>query len=168
MEKAYLQEEIADIQSDSQSMQSGWLAWATMNEITGRTTSRSDRLRGYTSAERCKEWKEYFSVLLGSPPIVSNPDEEIELIVETTLPIETGAFTNDELQKVFQKLSNGKAEGLDEIPAEVWKSSRFINILLEICNGTLLRGEKPCEWSVSGIIPIPKKATSAKHLTTEV
>ena len=80
-------------------MQSG-LAWATMNEISGRTTSRSGRLRGNTSTERCKEWKEYFSALLGSPPIASNPDEEIELIVETTLPLETGDITNAELQKM--------------------------------------------------------------------
>ena len=161
VEEEYLHEKIANIQSASQSMQNG-LAWAPMNEITGRTTSRSGRLRGNTSTERCKEWKEYFSALLGSPPIASNRDEEIEHIVETTLPTETGAFTNDELQKVLQKMSNGKATGINEIPAEVWKTGRFNNILLEIRNCTLLRGEKQCEWSVSGIIPIPKKGDLSK------
>ena len=56
-------------------------------------------------------------------------------------------------------MSNGKTAGLDEIPAEVWKTGRFNSILLEICIGTVLRGETPCEWSVSGIciLPIPKQ-----------
>ena len=49
---------------------------ATMNEMTGRMTSRSGRLRGNTPDERCKEWKDYFSSLLGSPPVASNPDED--------------------------------------------------------------------------------------------
>ena len=78
------------------------------------------------------------------------------------MPIETGAFTTEELQAVLRKVSNGKAAGLDEIPAEVWKSGSFNNILLDICNGTLLRGEKPQEWSLSGIVPIPKKGDLSK------
>ena len=71
-----------------------------------------------------------------------HPDEEITKIVHTTLPIETGPFTNEELQKVLQKLPNEKATGLDEIPAEVWKTGRFNSTLLEICNGTILDGKK--------------------------
>ena len=161
VEGEYLQEKISNINSATRSMQSG-LAWATMNEITGRTTPRAGRLRGNTPSARCKEWKDFFSTLLGSPPTASNPDEEIENIFDNTLPIETGAFTNEELQKVLQKMSNGKAAGLDEIPAEVWKTGRFNNILLDICNGTLLRGEKPQEWSLSGIVPIPKKGDLSK------
>ena len=97
--------------------------------------------------------------LLGSPPIAINPDDEIEQVVDTTLPIETGAFTSE---KVLQKMSNGKAAGLDEIPAELWKTGRFNTLLLEICNGVLLRGEKPSEWSLSGIVPIPKKGDLSK------
>ena len=128
-----------------------------MNEITGRTAPRSGRLKGQTPAKRREEWREYFSTLLGSPPTASNPDEELVNIVDATLPIETGPFTNDELQHVLKKMPNGKASGLDDIPAEVWKMGRFKNILLDICNGTLLKGQKPQEWSMSGIVPIPKK-----------
>ena len=108
-----------------------WVArhGTTKNEITGRTTSKSGRLRWNTSVERCKEWIDYFSALLGSPPIANNPDEEIELIVEITLPSETAPFTNEEFQKTLQKMSNGKAAGLDEIPAAVWKTGSFNNIL---------------------------------------
>ena len=158
VEENYIQEKISTIQSASQSVQSG-LAWATMNEITGRTAPRSGRLKGQTPAKRREEWREYFSTLLGSPPTASNPDEELVNIVDATLPIETGPFTNDELQHVLKKMPNGKASGLDDIPAEVWKSGRFNNILLDICNGTLLKGQKPQEWSLSGIVPIPKRVT---------
>lgn len=38
-------------------------------------------------------------------------------------------------------MSNGKVVGLDEIPEKVLKTKRFHNMLLEIYNGTLLRGE---------------------------
>ena len=91
-----------------------------------------------------------------------NPDEEIKKIAHTTLPIETGPFTNEELQNVLQKMPSRKAAGLDEVPAEVWKTGRFNNILIEICNGTLLDGKKPQEWSTSGIVPIPKKGDLSK------
>lgn len=94
VEKEYLQEKINTIRSASQSRQSG-LAWAVMNDVTGRTATR---LKGNTSSERCKEWRDYFSTLLGSPPLATNPDEEIQTINENTLPIETGAFTTEELQ----------------------------------------------------------------------
>ena len=156
VEEKYIKEKISIIQSASQSMQSG-LAWTTMNEITGRKVPTSGRLRGRTPAKRCAEWKDYFSTLLGSPPIASNLDEEMVNIVDTTLPIETGPFTNEELETIIQKMPHGKAAGLDEVPAEVWKTGRFNQILLEICNDTLLEGRKPQEWSISGIVPIPKK-----------
>lgn len=161
VEEEYLQEKIACIQSASQSRQSG-LAWATVNEVTGRNVSRSGRLSGNTEDERRAEWKHYFSSLLGSPPSATNPDDEIVNVVDDTLPIETGPFTIEELEKVLQRLPNGKAAGLDEIPVEVWKTGRFNTFLLEICNGVLLRGEKPSEWSLSGIVPIPKKGDLTK------
>jgi hypothetical protein len=51
-------------------------------------------------------------------------------------------------------MPNGKAAGLDGVYAEIWKTDRFNNILLDlfIGTGTLLRGEKPQERSLSGII----------------
>ena len=142
-------------------MQSG-LAWATMNEITGRKAPMSGRLQGRTPAKRRAEWKDYFSSLLGSPPLASNPDEEMVNMVNNTLPIETGPFTNEELHKVLQKRPHGKAAGLDKIPAEVWKTGKFNQILLDMCNDTLLEGRKPQEWSISGIVPITKKGDLSK------
>ena len=44
----------------------------------------------------------------------------------------------------------GKAPGLDGVPLEVQES------LLKFCNGTFA-GNRPKEWGISGITPIPKK-----------
>jgi hypothetical protein len=97
-----------------------------------------------------------------SSSTAKNPDGEIANIVDTTLPIETEAFTNEELQEVLKKMPNKKAAGLDGIAAEIWKTGRFNYILLDICNGILFRGEKPQEWSLSGIVAIPKKGDLSK------
>ena len=50
-----------------------------------------------------------------------------------------GPFTLEELNSVygnsvFRKIKNRKAEGLDEIPPEVWKIRQFDDILLRHCN----------------------------------
>ena len=37
------------------------------------------------------------------------------------------------------------------------KNCDLDHIILEFCNNSLLNGEKPDQWSVSNIIPIPKK-----------
>ena len=50
------------------------------------------------------------------------------------LNIQTGLFTAYELTKATKSLQNGKAVGLDEIPAEVWKLDEFQEFLLESCN----------------------------------
>ena len=44
------------------------------------------------------------------------------------LDINKGYFTLDELNKSTIIIQNGKAVGLDEIPAEVWKIGEFQEI----------------------------------------
>ena len=56
---------------------------------------------------------------------------------------------------VFFKLKNGKACGLDEIPAEIWKLPDFNQILLDLCNSVY--NEDPIErWTEGCILPFPK------------
>ena len=50
------------------------------------------------------------------------------------LNIKIGLFTIQELNNATKRINNGKACGLDEIPAEVWKLTEFQNILLNFCN----------------------------------
>ena len=78
-------------------------------------------------------------------------------ISEATLPIKTTEFTSKELDEALQQTKVGGAVGLDSIPLELWKSPDFRPHLLHFCNRTLLYREKPKQWSLGGIIPIPKK-----------
>ena len=76
--------------------------------------------------------------------------------VFNTLPIETGDFMADELQKPINVSQNDKALGLDDIPIVTCKTGRLDEELLEICNKTL-HGDIPGNWLRDGILPFPKK-----------
>jgi len=57
----------------------------------------------------------------------------------------------------IKSTSKGKATGLDNIPAEVWKSGALLDQLLEVCNKAFITGDCPLTWHKAAIIPIPKK-----------
>ena len=51
-------------------------------------------------------------------------------IISKQLDIKLGQFMQEELDLVLRKIKNRKVAGLDEIPAEVWKTKQFNDILL--------------------------------------
>ena len=62
----------------------------------------------------------------------------------------------DELAVVMKHLANGKACGLDYIPAEVWKTGEFNQELLDLCNAVY--NQIPIEkWTEGCILPFPRK-----------
>ena len=44
-------------------------SWATINDITGNTSSFTGKIRGNSPQERVSRWKDHFSSLLGQPPV---------------------------------------------------------------------------------------------------
>ena len=58
--------------------------------------------------------------------------------------------------KATNNISYGKAVGLDEIPAEVWKLYDFKELLLESCNRVYFQ-EPIVSWTKGCILPFPKK-----------
>ena len=70
--------------------------------------------------------------------------------MSTTTNIDT------ELSKATKSIQNGKAVGLDEIPAEVWKIDDFQEFLLESCN-CVYNQESIRRWREGCILPFPKK-----------
>ena len=104
--------------------------------------------------ERIKLWKRHFENLRGNPPKVTH--KQIIRIISKQLDIKLGSFTQEELDSVFRKTKNRKAEGIDEIPPDVWKTREFDDILLRQCNAVY--NQNPIDRWIKGIIlPFPKK-----------
>ena len=126
-----------------------------VNEVTGRKRSKEGQVAGTSPEERVSTWFTHFKKLLGEPPVVEDPDEEIPTLYRN-LDIKDDIFTIDEFRKVKSSLKLGKAAGPDEIPPEVYKSCDFDEICLDFCNRALLDNDKPDLWSYMNIIPVPK------------
>ena len=95
------------------------IAWNAINEISGRKQSNRARLKAKNDKERIMLWHSHFKELLGKKITSTrhiNLDEN-----EQDLDIKRGLFTSDELLKATKRIQHGKAVGLDEIPAEIWK-----------------------------------------------
>ena len=74
--------------------------------------------------------------------------------MDKELQIEQGPFTIEELVMVLRKTKKNKTAGLDEIPAELWKTGHFNHILLKFCNDVY--SQKLIEYWTNGcILPFP-------------
>ena len=149
-----LEEHINNIEKTHGEQQYGE-AWRVVNEITGRKKSKEGQVAGTSPEERVATWFTHFKKLLGDPPVVEDPDEEIPTVYEN-LDIKDDKFTIEEFRRVKSSLKLGKAAGPDEIPPEVFKYCDFDEICLDFCNRALLENDKPDLWSYMNIIPVPK------------
>ena len=150
---AYLQDKINVISSINDNKQAA-TAWKTVNEICGRKNANKAKIKASSNQERTLLWKQHFQNLLGKPPNII--DREIEQIIPQELDIKKGNFTMEELTCVLKTISNGKAPGLDDIPAEIWKTGEFNQELLDMCNAVY--NQKGIDrWTQGCILPFPKK-----------
>ena len=62
----------------------------------------------------------------------------------------------EELKLAISCIQNGKACGLDEIPAEVWKLEDFHHTLLDMTN-SVYNQDPITRWSEGCLLPFPKK-----------
>ena len=132
-------------------------SWSTINKITGKAPSYTGKIRGDSPADRVRQWQHHFATLLGSPPIVEDHGPEDIEPVNSHLDIETGPFTLEEYRTAKTSIKEGKACGDDNIAPEVLKRCDLDHIVLDFCNNALQYGQKPEQWSISNIVPIPKK-----------
>ena len=79
----------------------------------------------------------------------------------TSTEIKRGDLTQDEVDLAVRQLKNGKAPGLDGLPPEFWKLPMARKSLLKFCNATY-HGNRPKDWGISGLTPIPKKGDLTK------
>ena len=92
----YLQQKIDEIENSVANQKSS-NAWKVINEISGRRSTNSAKLKASNQEERVKLWKKHFQDLLGKPP---QTDEQTEIvnIVADELNIRKGPFQMDELR----------------------------------------------------------------------
>ena len=67
-----------------------------------------------------------------------------------------GQFTQEELNVVLTKIKSRKAEGLDEIPPDEWKTRTYDDLLLRFCNAVYKQNAIQ-KWTKGRILPFPKK-----------
>ena len=152
----YIQNQIDKIRDSVEDRQSR-IAWQTINEVSRRKSTAKAKLKAVNQQERIKLWKQHFENLQGNPPKVT--DEPVTRIISKQLNIKLGLFTQEELGSVLRKIKNRKAEGLDEIPPEVWKTRQFDDILLRHCNAVY--NQNPTDrWMKGCIPPSIKRGTS--------
>ncbi|XP_078661569.1 uncharacterized protein LOC144905694 [Branchiostoma floridae x Branchiostoma belcheri] len=162
LKEAYITVEEEDLSNKIREVEKAHLnckhgqSWKLINDITDRKATRKGQLEGNTQEERIENWYNHFKTLLGSPPNITDEDEEIPTVFEE-LDIKVGPFEQGEYEKAKKSLVEGKASGEDGIPPEVLKRCGGLDrIILDFCNRVLTRGEKPEQWSLLNIVPIPK------------
>jgi len=65
-------------------------------------------------------------------------------------------ISKDEIKETLKKMTNGKVEGPDQIPMEVWKclGEEGLKWLVELFNVIFRTGKVPREWKFSIVIPL--------------
>ena len=98
-------------------------------------------------------WKQHIESLLGNSPKVTL--EPITRIICIQLDIKLRQFTQEELDSVLRKIKYRKVTGLDEMPAEIWKTREFDDILLRRCNAVYNQNTID-RWAKGRILPFPQ------------
>ena len=136
------------------------MSWSIINETSGRKKAKEGQVEGASPQDRVTTWYNHFQKLLGAKP---NEESEEEIpTVFSNLRINDGRFTMKEYLKVKSSLKLGKSSGPDNIPPEVFRKCEVDDIVLEICNLALTKNNKPDQWSLSNIIPVPKSGNLSK------
>ncbi|KXJ28486.1 hypothetical protein AC249_AIPGENE23283 [Exaiptasia diaphana] len=74
-------------------------AWKLVNRVTGRKRAKEGQVSGNSPEERVTTWFTHFQKLLGEPPTVEDPEEEIPTIY-ADLEINDEPFTLDEFRRL--------------------------------------------------------------------
>ena len=128
-------------------------AWKILNTITNGKASLTGKLNGKSPDERKKQWHNHFKTLLGTSD--NRPPPTVIKTILPNLNICDEELALDEVIKAKKQAREGKATGEDGIMPEVIKRIN-INDILQFSNKLLMEGQKPDQFSVLDLQPIPK------------
>ena len=134
-------------------------AWKLINEVSGRRTRNMARIQGSTQEERLENWHTHFRNLLGEEAEVNNLEEIDPHPDFKKVNICDGPFTMQEFRRAKQQIILGKSAGPDLIPPEVLKLCNLDDILLDMCNASLMDRDTVEKWSLMNIIPVFKSGS---------
>jgi hypothetical protein len=123
-------------------------AWKQIEALTQRTTTRS-----FPSRSTDAEILQHFRSINGVPKHTPVPRFRTRL---KSSVVNTKAFTWRELDMAIQQLQNDKANGVDEMPAEVLKLQAVRDLLLKYVN-EYLELNTPLEVLMTQLAMVPKK-----------
>ena len=130
-------------------------SWRLIDDISGRKGRQPIQIEGASPEDRKAKWFSHFQSLLGSEP----PDDE-DLEVPLLFPradIYSGPFTGEEFKKAKDRIKEDKAYGSDAIAPEILKRCDLDEIVLGFCNDALDGKGIPEQWTLSNLVPVPKK-----------
>ena len=109
---------------------------------------------------RVDRWAEHFNELLNRPP---PPADRPEGDFNHYLKIMDCIPSIEEVKQAVKQLRSGSAAGEDGIPPELWKYGGYalivrLTMLMQLIWST---GTIPCDWYLSIILPLYKKADNA-------
>ena len=155
LEEEKLKEQIGKVEDAFKASDTG-NAWKIVNSITNRKTCAQGKLSGKTAEERKMQWFNHFKNLLGTPiPTDENDVTDIHPVLHN-LGIDDTQFTLKEVKDAMKRVCEGKAPGEDGIMPEVIKRCDVNDIILLFANKLLMEGQKPEQFTILNIRPIPK------------
>jgi len=112
----------------------------------------------FEDAEIKERWQRYFFNLLNGVGMVDSRSIARECGERSVDPQECGHISKDEIKQAMRKMPNGKAEGPDQIPVEVWKclGEEGLEWLTELFNVIFRTAKMPKECRSSTVIPLYK------------
>ena len=109
-------------------------------------------------------WRKNFHDLFNPKAESSNDYLRTDQSVNDTHDNQLNAVINrDEIKTALCRLHDKKAEGIDEIPAEILKSQNLISVLEALFNQCFILGRVPELWRTGIITPVLKSSTTDKR-----
>lgn len=115
-----------------------------------------------TTNEQFKRWVEHFEELLDRPVPERPPDIQP---ADTDLTINCDIPTKTEIRRAINMLKNGKAAGLDKIPAEAIKADTetSVSIPFNLFKKIWVEESIPEEWKEGMLIKLPQKGATMEY-----
>ena len=74
-----------------------------------------------------------------------------------------GNISTEEIKAALRRLHDKKAEGIDEIPAEILKNQNLLSLIAVLFNQYFILGKIPNLWKTGIIAPVLKSSTTDKR-----